>query len=1461
MPFEPLTFLLLGEEPLVIQCAQMCLERGHLLRGIVTRSEQVQAWAQNHRVDVVDRADFPALMQSSPVDVLVSVTYPALIPAQCIAAARVAAVNYHDGPLPRYAGMNGSAWALANAEPTHAIVWHHLTEGLDEGDVIERRDLELYPRETSVSLNMRNSALAQESFATLLQRIERRDLKGTPQRTDQARTVFSRHDRPPALGQVDWAQSAEQVDAWVRACDFGPYPNPFGMMKLVFGGRALILQEVMPSELAFAPSEPGTVLSTGPEGWLVACGIGSLRIKRMGTLCGETIACDAAAAYLGVSSGAVLAAVRPHPGREALNHSISRAESHWALELSQRVLPVLPHGVQSERVAAEVSLSLAWPAALSGREVDAGVALIGLLLSCIARQDQFDLALVESPIAPFVTESVGALLSRAKPFRIDVDPTTGFETLVRQIQARRRILTENPGFLVDLIARQPALKHFDDLVSGALSPVAVVVSDRQVGPAELPKGAALALVVRPDQTCSLATDGQLTAAALQALARQMMVVAQKVVLEPTLPLRQIELLDDTQRARQISHWNDTAAPFPDHLRIHDLFDAQALRQPDAVALVFEGSQMTFGALEKRANQVANALQARGAGPGDYVAVLVERGFDLIVALLGVAKSGAAYLPIDPVYPQDRMRFMLKDAGVKTVVVSKDLVLQLEPDASGQLVMGSLDLIGASDERPTSAANSSDVCYTIYTSGSTGLPKGVVLTHRAVVNTLHWVNRTLEVGPKDRLLFVTSPSFDLSVYDIFGALGAGAAVEVASEDLLREPARLAHHVATQGITIWDSAPPALARLADFFPAQSSSATKTPASALRLVMLSGDWIPVWLPTRLMQVFPGVKVRSLGGATEAAIWSNHFPVEAVDPAWASIPYGNPIQNARYYILDNHQRPMPPQMPGDLYIAGECLAQGYLNREELTAERFVPDPFHAGQRMYKTGDLARYWADGTMEFLGRADFQVKIRGYRVEMGEVEAAIRALPNIRDVVCTTWVDGSNQQSLVAYVVPTACQAVDAAQIKTSLSSRLPDFMVPSWVIPLEALPITSNGKLDRKALPSPAQAQVGSAYEAPVTDLQRALVKVWEEVLKRAPIGINDNFFDIGGHSLLAVSLVTKLKSTLQVTVPLSRIIEQPTIERFAAALGHAASPVRNLEDGLIELKKGAEATLFMVHDGEGETLLYRSLALRLPEEFSVVGIPPHALPGIPMAHCGVPEMAEAYLVGVRARQPVGPYYLGGLCAGGVIAFEMAVQLERAGERVELVAILDAVEPLTKPKSFVTSRRRIQRFKDVFKANRAQGSNQKLGALGMLRVGAVAVRKSTNVLRYEVVSRLDSLFIDARLWLLRKLLEQGKGWPSVIPPLPVRHIYLAAKAAYVPDTLAQARVVVMKAAEGAEADEPAFYQIDDPMLGWGRVVRGRLEAVDVRGGHSSMLQMPHVDKLAEQISALLTETRASATTS
>jgi methionyl-tRNA formyltransferase len=337
MPFEPLTFLLLGEEPLVIQCAQMCLERGHLLRGIVTRSEQVQAWAQNHRVDVVDRADFPALMQSSPVDVLVSVTYPALIPAQCIAAARVAAVNYHDGPLPRYAGMNGSAWALANAEPTHAIVWHHLTEGLDEGDVIERRDLELYPRETSVSLNMRNSALAQESFATLLQRIERRDLKGTPQRTDQARTVFSRHDRPPALGQVDWAQSAEQVDAWVRACDFGPYPNPFGMMKLVFGGRALILQEVMPSELAFAPSEPGTVLSTGPEGWLVACGIGSLRIKRMGTLCGETIACDAAAAYLGVSSGAVLAAVRPHPGREALNHSISRAESHWALELSQRV--------------------------------------------------------------------------------------------------------------------------------------------------------------------------------------------------------------------------------------------------------------------------------------------------------------------------------------------------------------------------------------------------------------------------------------------------------------------------------------------------------------------------------------------------------------------------------------------------------------------------------------------------------------------------------------------------------------------------------------------------------------------------------------------------------------------------------------------------------------------------------------------------------------------------------------------------------------------------------------------------------------------------------------------------------------------------------------------------------------------------------------------------------------------
>lgn len=1448
MRHKSLTCFVLGDEPLAIHCVQELLTRGHKVQGIVTQTDVVLRWAHDHKIPVIPRQDYAQLLNEQAVDLLLAIAYSDPVSKKTIEQALVASICYHDGHFPRRADMHSTAWSLVNGERQHEIIWQVMTGDAGQGAVLERRFLEIGPQETSVSLNMRNSAMALESFQALLVRLEQSGLVVEPLAPALDDSIVSRDTRPAALAVIDWASSASAIDALIRACDFGQYPNPFAVAKLLHNGCALIVQAAELDESVTNALKPGQIISVDDEAIFVACGLGALRLKRLTTLTGDSLTPQQAMQMLGIVVGGILDSSEAQ-GAELLTSmstSLAKSEAHWLRALMQREAPGLPldTGAQDEAQNVVLECGPAFQSAFEGHTTEAIASVFAFTLSCLMQQDRFDLAFADaSGHLDKVCMACSPLLLPMLPLTVDIDATRGFDALVQSL-AQGIAEQKDVAVLTDLVARHPALRAQADLRSCCVSEIAVLVKGEEATNAQpLPNGVRLALEIQPGRYVLRSAKG-VSASTVQSLARYMSVVAQKVAQQVSAPLSQLDVLDDATRTQQVHAWNATTRPFPDHLRIHELFEAQVALRPDAIALVSQGQTMSFAELEHKANQVAHVLQGRGIGPGQYVAVLVERGFELIAALIGVAKSGAAYLPIDPSYPTDRVHFVLGDAQCAAAIVSHEFADRCNIGSERLLIAGGDVFREASGTRPSCASLPTDVCYTIYTSGSTGNPKGVVLTHRAVVNTLDWVNRNFGVGPSDRLLFVTSPSFDLSVYDIFGALGAGASVDIASSALLREPADLTQYVASAGITIWDSAPPALARLASFFPESFTN------SSLRLVMLSGDWIPVWLPEKLMSVFPGVKVKSLGGATEAAIWSNYYPVEKVDPSWTSIPYGYPIQNARYYILDKHLRPVPATIPGDLYIAGDCLAQGYLNREELTQERFINDPFHANQRMYKTGDLARFWADGTMEFLGRSDFQVKIRGYRVEIGEVESAIRALPGVRDAICTTWVDGADQKSLVAYLLATDGAELVAATIKSSLAEKLPDYMVPSYVMVLNAFPLSANGKLERKALPSPSDVTNAHTYRAPSTAVETALAGIWQDVLKRQQVGVTDNFFDIGGHSLLAVVLMTRIRNQLQLVAPLSKLIECPTIEQLAHYLETANEGAMTPSHGLMELRKGGCQNFFLVHDGDGEVLLYRTLSQHLPAQFSVFGVPPRSLPRIPMADRTLEQMAASYLEEVRKRQPQGPYYLGGLCAGGVIAFEMAVQLERVGEKVGVVTIMDAVEPLTKPRAFLTAKRRWHRLASVF-SNVSEDGQPKAQALPLLNALGVAVHKVFNVLRYETGASIKKAFSKVRLRLLDVVLERGWTWPAFVPSLTPREIYVGAIGKYHPGELRHAPVVVMKASEGADADEPLIYQIEDPLLGWGRVSRGELEVMDVQGGHSSMLQVPHVQALARQFAGVL----------
>ena len=741
------------------------------------------------------------------------------------------------------------------------------------------------------------------------------------------------------------------------------------------------------------------------------------------------------------------------------------------------------------------------------------------------------------------------------------------------------------------------------------------------------------------------------------------------------PLRELTAIPPLERQRLVYEWNRTQHPFPRDRLLHELFEQRVDSSPDAIAIELGERTLTYRELEERANRLAYALRARGARPGVYIGICLSRSMDLLVAMLAVSKAGAGYLPLDQRYSDDRLRFML-DVAQASLVLTEGRFLERFSVPALALDRAFAELASQPIARPERRAAPSDVAYAIFTSGSTGAPKGVVMSHRAVLNTLDWVTRTFNVGLGDRLLFVTSPSFDLSVYDVFGALGSGATVVIADDELLGDVEALAAAVFARKITIWNSAPAALERLLPFLPAAAGE------PLLRLVMLSGDWLPLSMLPTLRGAFPSARIVNLGGATEAAIWSNWFEVDTVDPAWTSVPYGRPIQNCQYYLLDADFEPVPIGAVGEIHIGGTCVAEGYLDPEQ-TAERFVSDPFsrELGARLYKTGDLARYFEDGNLELLGRIDSQVKIRGFRVELAEVEAALGKLPEVQQAACAAYVDGSGHKALVAYLVSRQGSQLKAEAVRRALAATLPDFMVPSRVELLPQLPLSSNGKVDRAALKLSQQREEGTSFVPATTATERALVQIWQKVLQHSPIGVDDDFFALGGHSLLAVQIFNEVNRWRGSKFPLATLFECSTIRSLAVRLDEIDCPSKDVETvapwtTLVPVQPHGSLTPFFCIAGlGGDCMEMRQLAAGLGPDRPFYGMQYRGVDGRRAPHRSIYDLATEFLQDIRRKQPHGPYYLSGFSAGGIAAYEVAQMLIREGESVALLALIDAFSP------------------------------------------------------------------------------------------------------------------------------------------------------------------------------------------
>jgi amino acid adenylation domain-containing protein len=724
----------------------------------------------------------------------------------------------------------------------------------------------------------------------------------------------------------------------------------------------------------------------------------------------------------------------------------------------------------------------------------------------------------------------------------------------------------------------------------------------------------------------------------------------------------IGIVGEAERRQVLTMWNETARSYPQGVYVHELFEQQAARTPDAVAIEQEGRRLTYRELDEEANRLAHQLRAWGVDAEQRVALCMRRGADLVLGMLAVLKAGGAYVPLDPAYPPERLRQTLSDSAPHVVLTHAELA------ASGNLVgawaIWAMDgALRPWEAQPASglphqrSAVPERLAYVIYTSGSTGQPNGVMVEHRNLANLIGWHCESFPLRPGERTSSTAGVAFDACTWEVWPALCMGATLMLPPSAVAGDPSAL--------LEWWEGQDLQSSFLVTALAEAALSRGQAQRRGLRTLLTGGDRLgrlpAAGLPFELVNNY---------GPTEATVVASSGVSRPDDTV---VHIGRPIANTQIYLLDRHGRPVPLGAPGEIYIGGAQVARGYLNRPELTRERFVEDPFagQAGARMYKTGDLGRWNPDGTLQYLGRNDQQVKLRGLRIELGEIEAQLARQPGIREVAVLAREDVPGEQRLVAYLVGAAGLKPDPQALRQALAHALPDYMVPAAYVVLEALPLTPNGKLDRRALPAPDGASFGQrAYEAPQGEVEIALAQIWSELLRVERVGRNDNFFELGGHSLLITRLVDGARRR-GLVMDLRQVFDASTLKGLAAIVtpGHGGVVTHAT---LVPVRAaGSRRPLFCLHEGFGSVLVYERLARFIDADIPVYSVEASALHEDVPIYRPLRDMARNYLRQIAAVQPVGPYRFAGWSGGGLIAYEMAHQLLAQGESVEFLGLID----------------------------------------------------------------------------------------------------------------------------------------------------------------------------------------------
>ncbi|MBW4541848.1 MAG: amino acid adenylation domain-containing protein [Myxacorys chilensis ATA2-1-KO14] len=931
---------------------------------------------------------------------------------------------------------------------------------------------------------------------------------------------------------------------------------------------------------------------------------------------------------------------------------------------------------------------------------------------------------------------------------------------------------------------------------------------------------------------------------IQRLSNHFLVLLSGISRDLNSSIAQLPLLTQTEQHQLLVEWNSKTANYP-QLPIYQQIETYAAQNPDRIAVTCKGQRFTYAELNQRANQLAHYLNSVGVGAGVRVAVCVQPSLEIAVSLLGILKAGGVYVPLDSTHPKDRLISILEDTQAKVLLTQAQLQPGLPAIAEHTLCLDQdWEIINAfPTHNPKNEISLDQTAYIIYTSGTTGKPKGVMASHRNLVNYIFATQERLGFDHHDVMPSIARYTFSISIFELLSPLAAGGILTILDREHVLDFAQMVQTL--EQLTMIHTVPSLMQKLLGYIKDNDINIQKF--QGVKHVFTGGDTVSPDLLEEIKGIFQNANVAVLYGCSEVSSLCATYPVPR-DQAVTKSRIGKPFNNVSIRLYDSQQNLVPIGLLGEIYVGGAGVTKGYLNQEDLTQEKFVTID---GQRFYRTGDLGRFGADGNLEFLGRADFQIKLRGIRIELGDIEATLRQVPGVREGVIMAREFGSSESRLVAYVVLDQVENPSIEEIYRFLQTKLPDYMVPAAFVVLEAMPLNPNQKVDRRALPMPTSANlVGlTTIVSPRNEWEQQLTQIWQAVLGIQLIGIQNDFFELGGDSLLAVQMFAQIEEKFGKWLPLSTLLSAPTIEQLATVL---QSSQTQLQNSLTLIKTGqAKPPVFFIHDGDGETLLYRSLAYALDPEVPVYGIQPCSSNSCPILHTRISSIVDYYIEQIRQVQPQGPYFLGGMCAGGMLAFEMALRLQEQGESVEMVALIEAAEAEATKRTGYIANQRLKSLSTGLSGNdHLKPHKRLLYILNQIR------KKTTNLTIYESQKRLGSIRDRIQLRLLRNYLERGLPVPKVLWGIPVRKVLLWAEQEHVAQGKFVGEVLLFRATQKSSIfddtlvdDTPYVELYSDPLLGWGKRVTEKVQVYDIPGGHSSMLQEPNVQIMAEKIQA------------